>query len=63
MAVHGIAPGPHDLTRSSPLTRELWLLFHRDVGRSPQVRAVIDRITAIATGAKAAFLGDQAAST
>ena len=43
-----------------PLTRELWLLFHRDVGRSPAVRAVIDRITAITTSAKAAFLGEHA---
>jgi len=44
-------------TRSPPLTRELWLLFHRDIGRVPAVRAVIDRITAITTHAKAAFLG------
>jgi DNA-binding transcriptional LysR family regulator len=44
-------------TRLPPLTRELWLLFHRDVGRSPAVRAVIDRITAITTSAKAALLG------
>jgi DNA-binding transcriptional LysR family regulator len=46
-------------TRLPPLTRELWLLFHRDIGRSPAVRAVIDRITAIMTDARAAFLGDQ----
>ena len=50
-------------TRLPPLTRELWLLFHRDVGRSPAVRAVIDRITAITTSAKAAFLGEQAVRT
>jgi DNA-binding transcriptional LysR family regulator len=47
-------------TRLSPLTQELWLLFHRDVGRTPAVRTVIDRITAITTHAKAAFLGEQA---
>jgi DNA-binding transcriptional LysR family regulator len=47
-------------TRLPPLTRELWLLFHRDIGRSPAVRTVIDRITAITTAAKAAFLGEQA---
>jgi len=41
-----------------PLTRELWLLFHRDVGRTPAVRAVIDHIIAIMTQAKAAFRED-----
>jgi len=46
-----------------PLTRELWLLFHRDIGRAPAVRAVIDRITEITTAAKAAFLGEQAVAT
>jgi DNA-binding transcriptional LysR family regulator len=50
-------------TRLPPLTRELWLLFHRDIGRAPAVRAVIDRITAITTAAKAAFLGEQAVAT
>jgi DNA-binding transcriptional LysR family regulator len=45
-------------TQLPPLTRELWLLFHRDVGRTPAVRAVIDHITAIMTQARAAFLGD-----
>jgi DNA-binding transcriptional LysR family regulator len=50
-------------TRLSPLTRELWLLFHRDVGRSPAVRTVIDRIAAITIAAKAAFLGESAAET
>jgi DNA-binding transcriptional LysR family regulator len=47
-------------TRLPPLTRELWLLFHRDIGRSPAVRAVIDLITAITTAARGAFLGEQA---
>ena len=42
------------------LTRELWLLFHRDVGRIPDVRAVIDRITEVTTQARAAFLGELA---
>jgi DNA-binding transcriptional LysR family regulator len=46
-------------TRLPPLTRELWLLFHQDIGRAPAVRAVIDRITAITAHAKAAFLGEQ----
>jgi DNA-binding transcriptional LysR family regulator len=50
-------------TRSPPLTQELWLLFHRDIGRSPAVRTVIDRITAITTAAKAAFLGEPAVQT
>ena len=45
-------------TQLPPLTRELWLLFHRDVGRTPAVRTVIDHITAIMTQAKAAFLGE-----
>ena len=44
-------------TQLPPLTRELWLLFHRDVGRTPAVRNVIDHITAIMTQAKAAFCG------
>ena len=50
-------------TRLPPLTRELWLLFHRDIGRSPAVRTVIDRITAITTAARGAFLGEQAAGS
>jgi DNA-binding transcriptional LysR family regulator len=48
-------------TQLPPLRRELWLLFHRDVGRTPAVRAVIDRIVAITTAAKAAFLGKNVA--
>ena len=56
-----MARGAPDLvsvpTRLPPLTRELWLLFHRDVGRTPAVRAVIGRITAITAAARAAFLG------
>jgi DNA-binding transcriptional LysR family regulator len=50
-------------TKLPPLRRELWLLFHRDVGRTPAVRAVIDRIVAITTSAKAAFLGENAVGT
>jgi DNA-binding transcriptional LysR family regulator len=42
-----------------PPSRELWLLFHRDVGRSPAVRAVINRITEITTAARKAFLGER----
>jgi DNA-binding transcriptional LysR family regulator len=58
-----MARGEPDLvsvaTPQPPLTRELWLLFHRDVGRAPAVRAVIDRIVGITTDARAAFLGEQ----
>ncbi len=50
-------------TRLPPLSRELWLVFHRDIGRVPAVRAVIDRITAIMTEARAACRGEQAAET
>ena len=50
-------------TRLPPYTQELWLLFHRDVGRSPAVRAVIDRIISITTSAKAAFLGERPVGT
>lgn len=46
-------------TDSSPPSRELWLVFHRDVGRSPAVRVVIDRITEVAAAARKAFLGEQ----
>ena len=45
-------------TRLAPLTQELWLLFHRDIGRTPHVRTVIEHITAIMKGAKSAFLGE-----
>ena len=45
-------------TQLPPLTQELWLLFHREIGRTPHVRTVIEHITAIAKEAKAAFLGD-----
>jgi DNA-binding transcriptional LysR family regulator len=44
-------------TDPPPPSRELWLLFQRDVGRSPAVRAVINRITEITTAARKAFLG------
>lgn len=46
-------------TESSPPSRELWLVFHRDVGRSPAVRVVIDRITEVTTAARKAFRGEQ----
>ena len=62
-----MAHGEPDLvsvpTRLPPLTRELWLLFHRDVGRSTAVRTVIDGIAAIMSRAKAAFLAEQAVET
>ena len=57
-----MARGQPDLvsfpTPSPPLSRELWLLFHRDIGRAPAVRAVIDRITEIVTAARPALLGE-----
>jgi DNA-binding transcriptional LysR family regulator len=37
-------------TSEPPPKRELWLLFHRDLGKSPAVRAVIDHIVKV-TGA------------
>ncbi|SEP51357.1 DNA-binding transcriptional regulator, LysR family [Rhodospirillales bacterium URHD0017] len=46
-------------TEPPPPSRELWLVFHRDVGRSPAVRVVIDRITEVTTAARKAFLGGQ----
>jgi DNA-binding transcriptional LysR family regulator len=49
----------HRLTTAGPQDRELWLVFHRDVGRSPAVRVVIDRITEVATAARKAFLGER----
>jgi DNA-binding transcriptional LysR family regulator len=45
-------------TRMTPVTQELWLLFHRDIGRTPHVRTVIEHITAIMKDAKAAFLSE-----
>jgi DNA-binding transcriptional LysR family regulator len=47
-------------TRVPPPTQELWLLFHRDIGRAPAVRTVIDRITEITASARSAFLGEDA---
>lgn len=49
-------------TQLSPLTRELWLLFHREIGRTPAVRTVIEQITAITKQAKAAFRGEDPAA-
>jgi DNA-binding transcriptional LysR family regulator len=45
-------------TSLPPLTADLWLLFQRDIGRSPAVRTVIDHIIATTTKARAAFLGE-----
>jgi|SRR6266849_1903359 DNA-binding transcriptional LysR family regulator len=37
-----------ELTTSTPApSRDLWLVFHRDVGKAPAIRAVIDHLTAI----------------
>jgi len=47
-------------THLPTLTRELWLVFHRDVGRAPAVRAVINRITEITAAARKSFLGERA---
>jgi DNA-binding transcriptional LysR family regulator len=46
-----------------PLTRELWLAFHRDIGNLPAVRTVIDAIVMITRCARAAFLGGHAVDT
>ena len=46
-------------TSLAPLTRELWLVSHRDVSRAPAVRAVINRITEITLAARNAFLEEQ----
>ena len=51
-ALHAVA------TKVPPPTRDLWLLFHRDIGRSPRVRAVIDHIVAITSEARSAFSGE-----
>jgi DNA-binding transcriptional LysR family regulator len=42
-------------TSEPPPKRELWLLFHRDLGKSPAVRAVIDHIVKVTS---AAFNGE-----
>jgi DNA-binding transcriptional LysR family regulator len=34
-------------TSEPPPNRELWLLFYRDLGKSPAVRAVIDHIVKV----------------
>lgn len=49
-------------TSLAPFTQELWLLFHRDIGRLPHVRTVIERITTIMKSAKAAFNGESLAA-
>jgi DNA-binding transcriptional LysR family regulator len=65
----GVAALPHILayedaslqavaTDAPPPARSLWLLFHRDLGRSPRVRAVIDHLVAITAEARAAFGGE-----
>jgi DNA-binding transcriptional LysR family regulator len=46
-------------THLPPLTRELWLVFHRDVARAPAVRAVINRITEITAASRKAILGER----
>jgi DNA-binding transcriptional LysR family regulator len=38
-------------TSQPPPKRELWLLFHRDLGKSPAVRAVIDHIVKVTSAA------------
>ena len=60
----GLARSEPDLVRVPtalpPLTRELWLVFHHDVGRAPSVRLVINRIAEITAAARKAFLGERA---
>jgi len=48
-------------TSLAPFTQELWLLFHRDIGRLPHVRTVIERITTIMKSAKA-FRGESSSA-
>jgi len=55
---HGDAALKTVTTEVPPPTRDLWLLFHRDLGRSPRIRAVIDHIVAITSEARAAFRGE-----
>jgi DNA-binding transcriptional LysR family regulator len=67
----GVAALPHILAYDDPTLqivpapaapqREVWLLFHRDLGRSTRVRAVIDHIVAITSDAQAAFRGEPVA--
>ena len=56
-----MARGEPDLvrvpTRLPPLTRDLWLVFHRDIGRAAAVRAVINRIIEITAASRKTFLG------
>ena len=63
----GVSMLPHFLVQGDPTlkavattappTRELWLLFHRDIGRSPRVRAVIDHVAAVFAEARTIFEG------
>jgi DNA-binding transcriptional LysR family regulator len=70
----GVAAIPHILAYEDPLlkqarvttpgpTRELWLLFYRDLGRSPRVRAVIDHLVSVTAEAQTAFRGSSPAAS
>lgn len=43
-----------------PLTREAWLVMHRDLRDTPRVRAVADHLVAVFEGARAAFAAEAA---
>jgi DNA-binding transcriptional LysR family regulator len=45
-------------TSDPPPSRELWMVFHRDLARSAAVRAVIDHIARIMTDLQPAFRGE-----
>jgi DNA-binding transcriptional LysR family regulator len=60
MLPHFLVQGDPNLkavATTAPPTRELWLLFHRDIGRSPRVRAVIDHVAAVFAEARTIFEG------
>jgi DNA-binding transcriptional LysR family regulator len=58
-----VAEGDRDLLRLSgpePVNHELWLLVHRDLGRTPRVRAAIDWVDELVRVARPALRGEGA---
>jgi DNA-binding transcriptional LysR family regulator len=47
------------LDAPEPLSHELWLLFHGDLGQTPRVRAVIDWVDEVIRRARPALLGEE----
>ncbi len=45
------------------VTRELWLVLHRDSRRIGRIRAFVDHFTAEIQGQAASLLGDEPAAT